>query len=138
MGGIKLPRAIGFTAALYSLGAPPEFIGTGRGLREARKQGKLEVVETYYLNLKADLRRAGKFVNPQVLEKLAARNPAWAEIQEDIREIETYLGEKLGPQTREEKEHQRLTSQIYEHMTSEGEALTNLIEAAARMRRSMG
>lgn len=33
VGKVKLPRAIGFTAALYSLGVPPELIATGRGIK---------------------------------------------------------------------------------------------------------
>ncbi|HUC20543.1 MAG TPA: hypothetical protein VMR98_03575, partial [Candidatus Polarisedimenticolaceae bacterium] len=72
------------------------------------------------------------------LDKLAESNPAWADIKEDIKEVEAYLGMKLKPETKEEHEHQKLTSQIYEHMTDEGETLTNLIESAARMRHSMG
>src|SRR3989338_9404592 len=44
VGKVTLPRAITFTAALYSLGIPPELIGTGRGLRKAQKAGLLEVV----------------------------------------------------------------------------------------------
>ncbi|HEX7259389.1 MAG TPA: phosphoenolpyruvate carboxylase, partial [Candidatus Saccharimonadia bacterium] len=138
VGGIKLPRAIGFTAALYSLGVPPEFIGTGRGLKKVRAMGKLSLVEKYYLNLKADLLRAGKFINHGVLAKLAATNPAWAAIAEDIKEVEAYLDVKLEPETDEERKHHELTTQIFAHMTDEGDTLTNLIESAARMRHSMG
>jgi phosphoenolpyruvate carboxylase len=30
-----LPRTIKYTGALYSIGLPPEIIGTGRGFKEA-------------------------------------------------------------------------------------------------------
>ena len=29
VGGVTLPRAIGFTASLYSIGVPPELLGLG-------------------------------------------------------------------------------------------------------------
>ena len=35
---LHLPQAIKFTGALYSIGLPPEFIGTGTALKEAREK----------------------------------------------------------------------------------------------------
>jgi len=61
-----LPRAITFTASLYSVGLPPVFIGTGRGLNEIKnKWGKSGLNEflNNYPSLKADLKFASKFVN---------------------------------------------------------------------------
>ena len=66
VGKVHLPRAIGFTAALYSIGIPPELIGTGRGLKEAKKLGTLPLIEKYYLNLHSDLIRAGRFLNKNI------------------------------------------------------------------------
>ena len=40
-----LPRAIKFTASLYTIGLPPALIGLGRGLREARRALGEEAVE---------------------------------------------------------------------------------------------
>ncbi len=39
-----LPRAIKFTGVLYSIGLPPEIIGTGRGMHEADKRGLLDIL----------------------------------------------------------------------------------------------
>ena len=56
VGKSKLPRAIGFTAACYSLGIPPELIGSGRGLRKIKNQkSKIKIVEDLYLELKPAL-----------------------------------------------------------------------------------
>ncbi|MFW6280869.1 MAG: phosphoenolpyruvate carboxylase [Halanaerobium sp.] len=61
-----LPRAITFTASLYSIGLPPVFIGTGRGLKEIKNRwGKsgLDKFLNNYPSLKADLEFASEFVN---------------------------------------------------------------------------
>jgi phosphoenolpyruvate carboxylase len=47
VGKVSLPRAIAFTAALYSLGIPPELIGTGRGLRISKALGQEGLLEKY-------------------------------------------------------------------------------------------
>lgn len=136
VGKVKLPRAIGFTAALYSLGTPPEFIGTGRGLQRIKKD-KLQVLEKFYLNIKSDLQRAGRYVNKSVLKKLSQQSQAWNNILIDIEEVENYLGVEFQPETPEEKQHQRLTSKIYEEL-QKGKKPQDLIVEAAVLRRSIG
>ncbi|HAO61229.1 MAG TPA: phosphoenolpyruvate carboxylase [Erysipelotrichaceae bacterium] len=62
----SIPRAISFTSAMYTIGLPPEFIGTGRGLREVfEKYGDVGVEQllAFYPSLRADLNFAKKFVN---------------------------------------------------------------------------
>jgi phosphoenolpyruvate carboxylase len=137
MGKVSLPRAIGFTASLYSIGIPPELIGTGRGLKEALATKSLELLEKYYINLKKDLRQAGKYLNKENLAQLIKQYPEVKNIQEDVNAIEDYLGEKLGPKTLEEKEHHIMSSKIYEKLQKK-ENLTELITRAALLRRSMG
>ncbi len=137
VGKVRLPRAISFTASLYSLGVPPELIGTGRGLAEAAKSGRLEIIERYYLNLKSDLARAGRYVNKEVLAELAKTTGGWQDVREDIAGIEEYLGASLGPKSKDEKKHHKLTSKIYKDLLNP-DHLAELITQAALLRRSMG
>lgn len=137
VGKVKLPRAIGFTAALYSLGVPPEIIGTGRGLKKISSQGMSELVEKTYLHLKEDLLTAGAYVNKKVINELAKRSPVWKEILKDIEDIENYLGQELGPRTKDEKQHEVLTTKIYQSLQKNNHP-QKLIEKAAIIRKSLG
>lgn len=137
VGKVKLPRAIGFTAALYSLGIPPELIGTGRGLQRTKSLGFTELLEKYYINLKSDLLRAGKYLNKTNLELLAKQDAVWKGILTDVKEIEKYLGLSLQPETREEKRHEKITSEIFEKLET-GDSIAKLIQEAAILRKSLG
>ncbi len=141
VGKVKLPRAIGFTAALYSIGVPPELIGTGRSLSviagsKAPRQSN-DLLKKYYLNLKKDLLRAGAYLNKKNLQTLAKKDKSWQEILEDVKGIEEYLGISLGPKSPDELSHQTLTSKILSNLNS-GKNLTKLIEKAALLRKSLG
>lgn len=136
-GKVKLPRAISFTAVLYSLGVPPELIGTGRGLREARKRGQLHLVDKYIVNLKYNLYFAGKFFYRPGLEKLAKASKAWRDILTDIEEVEKYLGKPLRYKYLNEQEHQLISAKIHKQLKSK-KGLTHLIEQSAILRHSMG
>ncbi|MBL7125485.1 MAG: phosphoenolpyruvate carboxylase [Dehalococcoidales bacterium] len=59
VGGITLPRAITFTAALYSIGLPPEILGLN-----ALDKSDSQFVEEVYVNLEHDLRDSLKYFNP--------------------------------------------------------------------------
>jgi phosphoenolpyruvate carboxylase len=136
-GKVSLPRAISFTAVMYSLGIPPELIGTGRGLAAARKAGQLHLVEKYYINLKHDMYFAGKFLYKPGLVNLAKRFPAWKNILLDVEEIEKYLGKPLAAKYLNEQEHQLISAKIHKQLKN-GKHLTTLIEQAAILRHSMG
>lgn len=133
---VKLPRAITFTGALYSIGIPPELVATGRGLREAKKNGLLPLLETYYPALPTDLEHAGKYFNRENLEIAG-----WNDIQEDIAAIEEYLGKPLGPKKPHHMLHRNLTSTIYlllQEEKEDREALSQAMTDAAVIRRSIG
>jgi phosphoenolpyruvate carboxylase len=97
----------------------------------------MPIVEKYYKYLKADLIRAGSYLNKENLDKLIKIYPSIKSFKHKIETIETYLGEELKPRTLEEKEHQILTSKIFEKY-EKGEKLTELITRAALLRKSLG
>ncbi|HWY79097.1 MAG TPA: phosphoenolpyruvate carboxylase [Candidatus Sulfotelmatobacter sp.] len=136
IGKVTLPRAIGFTAALYSLGIPPELIGTGRGLQKVKKE-ELKIFDKHYLNFKKDILAAGRYLNKDNLVKLSKQYPRLQQVKEDITFLEKYFGEKLEPKTLEEKEHHILTSRIVDGLEKK-EKLVDLIVRAAKLRRSLG
>lgn len=131
-GKISLPRAISFTAAFYSLGVPPEFIGTGMGLQ---KYGKS--LKKLYLNLVPDLTHAGKYLNKENLDLLSKKYPAFNDIKKSIELIEKYLGIELGPKKHHHFVHRNLTSTIY-HKMQMGADFSQEIEQAAEIRKSLG
>ncbi|RME93116.1 MAG: phosphoenolpyruvate carboxylase [Candidatus Hydrogenedentota bacterium] len=56
--GVTLPRAISFTASLYSLGIPPEILGLN-----ALTMDDIRFLDSVYLNLVRDLKDALRFCN---------------------------------------------------------------------------
>jgi len=137
VGKVTLPRAISFTGALYSLGVPPELIGTGRAIKKAKELGILQLLEKYYIYLKSDLDQSGRFLNKEVLENLAKTSLGWEEVKKDVEIIEEYLGKKLGPQTKEEKEHVALSKTLFNKL-KKGESIEKEIIATAVLRKSLG
>ena len=59
VGGISLPRVISFTAALYSIGIPPEILGLN-----ALNKDDIKFLKDSYGNFETDLRDALQFYNP--------------------------------------------------------------------------
>lgn len=132
VGGVSLPRAIGFTASCYSLGLPPEFFGLGKALKNAKVNGYLPMVEEYYPGLKKTLKRAGKYVRKKSFKELHQ-----LDMESEMAIVEEYIGEDVGPQTASEKEHERLVGEIIKTLVK-GESPHDLIEQAAVLRKSIG
>ncbi len=135
--GINLPRAIPFTASLYSLGIPPEFIGTGRGIKQAVDCGIWDKVSPYYKYLKEDLIFAGHFLNRDNLVRLAKRKAYWNEVLKDISYIEKLLDISLEPKSKSHLEHRKITEKVYRHIC-ENKDLTQLITYGGLLRKSLG
>lgn len=137
MGQVSLPRAIPFAASLYSLGIPPELIGTGRGLVAARDEGLLHQLEAVHHQLREHLQAMGRLLNQENLERLGSADPLWREVQRDVAAVEDYLGERLGPADLDSLIHRNLTSNIL-ILFQQGEDFSGDLVRAARLRRSLG
>lgn len=137
VGKLKLPRAITFTAAFYSLGIPPEFVGLGRGLKEAQKHNLLDFLLDTYLNLKNDLEFSGRFLNKENLNHLAKNSKEWAGIKEDVAIAEELLSLELGPKAHEDMIYRNITSNI-RLLLEEKKDLSHDLLKAAEIRRSLG
>jgi len=155
LGKVRLPRAIGFTAALYSIGVPPELIGTGRGLKAissvipdsdpessgslpgSRVKHGMTVLERYYLNIRQDFKRAGAYLNKKNLRALSLKSEFFKGIEEDVLEIEKYLGMKLEPVSKAELEHQKISSKVLQAVLA-GKSTKDLVEKGAHLRKSLG
>jgi phosphoenolpyruvate carboxylase len=141
LGKVTLPRAIKFTGALYSIGVPPELIATGRGLAAARGKGLLPLVERMYPAMRADLKHAGKYLNRENLGMLAAKVPAFADVQQDVALIEQILGITLAMEKPKHVVHRNYTSTILHRLNEDARdaaQLTEDIVEAGVLRRSLG
>lgn len=136
MGEQTLPRAITFTAAFYSIGVPPELIGTGRALRQLNA-ADLDIVRQEYRAIAQDFTALGHYLNRDNLATLAAGNSDWEGVQQDITALEEILGIHFEPQTADEQAHHKLTSEIL-HAKSDHNGLGELISQTALLRKSLG
>lgn len=137
IGKVTLPRAIPFTASLYSMGIPPELIGTGRGIKTAKKKGIWDTVSKSYIHLKSDIQKAGFYLNKENIERLGKKPSGTKDIKNDILEIEKEFGIELGPKNASHLEHYSLTSKIYEKF-EEGKDVSQLITYGGILRKSLG
>ena len=120
VGGVTLPRAISFTASLYSIGIPPELLGLA-----SLTESDILYVKDVYPSLFGDLRAALRFANERRVQELLG---------------EPYLT-LLGRFTSEfDQVHEGLTSAIWASV-NQPEAPTHIshfIEEAAHLRRFLG
>jgi len=137
VGKVRLPRAIKFTAALYSLGVPPEIISTGRTLKFIRENFGFELFNKVYKYFREDLIHASHYINLENLEMLSKKNKSWLDVKEDMKEISDYLGQDLGPKTTHHYIHRNLVSSVYYKMLKNEDFTLELVEAA-KIRKSLG
>jgi phosphoenolpyruvate carboxylase len=148
----NLPRAISFTGALYSIGLPPEFIGTGRGLAEIEqrygRKGRERLLD-YHPGLVSDLEQAARFANletaaghlaPELMEQLRM----------DFSLVEEHLGVRPGPLDRDDQRYNLLLETLQPMMrqlvsgddwggeTADRELVAEWICRLGRLRGSLG
>lgn len=118
---LHLPRAIKFTGALYSIGLPPEFIGTGLALEDTReKLGEPaceRLLTKYFPSLESDLNFASGFLDLNVASRFLSES-CLREIRKDI-EI---LRDILNPDTRPETSYRILLEMMQPDLLQAGTA----------------
>ncbi len=143
----ELPRAIKYTGALYSIGIPPEFIGTGRGLRNVEKilgEESLErLLKKYYRSLKRDLEFAGRFLNLKVASEILP-NFAIKQIRNDVE----YCMEILDLDLKQDDEYNLILSRLVPYLSNiireknfldiELQLIKELLIRLGKIRKSLG
>lgn len=137
IGKVKLPRAIKFTGSLYSLGVPPELIGTGRALKLAKDMGIEKLIRELYINLQRDLSHAGHYLNRENLQKLSEKDSIWKTVEGGIDLIEDFIGESIGPTSPHHFIHRNFASNVLQKMEVEEDIAEDVLRAA-EIRKSLG
>ncbi len=120
VGGVTLPRAIGFAASLYSIGVPPELLGLA-----CLDESDLEFIRDVYPNMDEDLSVALSFTNERNVRELLG---------------DAYMS-VVGQYTDElDRVHEGLTSAIWASVGNEEMATHRIhfVEEAAQLRHFLG
>lgn len=113
-GATNLPRAISFTGALYSIGLPPEFIGTGRGLAAVvRRYGEegLGRLLQLYPGMRADLAKAARYANFDVASPYL-NDALKRQIAADLDGVSRHLGVEIGPASTDDRRYHVLLETV--------------------------
>lgn len=150
--GVCLPRAISFSAALYSMGMPPEFIGMKALANLDSNQWSL--LQKHYLKIEHDLRVAGEYVSWANIDMLMEMShdtakrvgmaeeklkEALANTKEDFKTVEACLSVKLGPKGIAQRRHENFSNNFLLSFLQKDdvEAKKSLIESA-KLRKCLG
>lgn len=126
LGKVTLPRAIGFCAACYSIGLPPEIFGFS-----ALKKEELKALKEIYKNLEIDLSIAMRYFNPKSLELVP-------EVKEKLLKALNLIN-SLDLKVEADLDHREITGRIIKDLKNENYLnLTNLIIEAGLLRRFLG
>jgi phosphoenolpyruvate carboxylase len=150
--GVNLPRAITFAAALYSIGIPPEFIGSTA--LEDLNEDELNLIQKHYVNMKHDLNTIGGYLSWQNVNMLMEMHKEVAEkagtskekmkfaltkILDDLQAVKEKLDIKLGPRTLTQKRHENFANNfLISYLESEDDEAKKALIEAAKLRRCLG
>jgi phosphoenolpyruvate carboxylase len=150
--GVNLPRAITFAAALYSIGVPPEFIGSK--VLEDLNDSEIELIQKHYVNMKHDFSSVGGYFSWQNINMLMENHKKAAEracmsedelkigltkILDDLKAIEEKLDIKLGPRSLTEKRHENFANNfLIAYIEHEDDEARKALVEAAKLRRCLG
>jgi phosphoenolpyruvate carboxylase len=123
--------------SLYSLGIPPELVGTGNAILECIREGIIKDLERFYPNLKQDLIASGALLNRENLKFLSETGPGWKSVAEDVRLVDEYTDSVLGPVSTEDFLHRNHTSNVF-HLSASKRNFANDLVAAAKLRHCLG
>jgi phosphoenolpyruvate carboxylase len=119
MGEHCLPRAIGFTASMCSMGLPPAILGIN-----SLTQEEYDFILTQYINFEEDLKDSLQFYNPD---------------QSFIPEVINSKLKELAIDYEIDEEHKSITDDIIDSLKkNKTEDLTQKILLAANRRRYLG
>ena len=150
VGVTKLPRAIRFTAAMYSLGLPPELLGVS-ALRNLSKED-WELLNKHYKNWRGDLKFASEFLcwqnlnnlmsDKEIIEKVTNQfklKEAIPKIMEELQTLEENTGITLGPKNLDQRKHENMVNNVLISLAKDDlEEMTRYILEAGRIRHSLG
>ena len=147
-----LPRAIPFTASLYSLGIPPEFIGFEA--LNSLSEDEWDVLKRYYVNMKYDLDTVAGYLSWQNINTLnemykpVARRAkmkedslksALTKLMLDLEAIHNTLGMKLGPRNLTHRKYENTVENfLISYIEREDEKAKGCLTEAARIRKFLG
>ncbi len=120
VGGVTLPRAIGFAASFYSIGVPPELLGLA-----SLTEDDLAFVRESYPSLDGDLRAALRFANEGHVRDL---------LGEPYANLLNRFADGI------DRVHEGLTSAIWASVTNGGTSVNvgQYVQEAAHLRRFLG
>ncbi len=150
--GVCLPRAISFSAALYSVGLPPEFIGMKALTKLTEPEWKL--LQKCYIKMKHDLSSIGEFVsweNISMLIEMSHKTAKKANMGEeklrsaftnmlgDLKTAEEKLSIKLGPIGVSGRKHENFTNNfLLSYIQNEDDEARKALIESAKLRKCLG
>jgi phosphoenolpyruvate carboxylase len=122
MKGIKLPRAIKFCAAFYSIGLPAELLGLS-----ALSEKEFDELHSLYTKLDEDLKDSTKYLNMANLERMPPT------VRKGVKKALEYI------ECEPDEEYAEITTRIYDsYRAGKHTHLAEDIKAAAWKRRFLG